>query len=221
MADYSFRFDQLDTCDLLVGAVYETGPGGSIGEEPLNKVLRCGNMGGFRIRGGAGDRYRLVALYTTFDDSDWPDMLDGMTARFIYFGDNKEPGRALHDTPKGGNELLRRCFDWIHIAPPTRQSVPPFFVFSKVGRSRDVRFHGLAAPGALHVEETEDLVAIWKTKGATRFQNYRAVFTILDAPQIPRAWIDELVEGHGSGSNAPEAWREWIATGTYRALPPG
>jgi hypothetical protein len=97
--------------------------------------------------------------------------------------------------------------------------VSPFFVFSKAGHSRDVRFEGLAAPGAPGVPEAQDLVAIWKTTGTERFQNYRAIFTILDAPSISRSWINEVVAGRGSlATGAADAWTDWVVAGNYRAL---
>lgn len=39
----------------------------------------------------------------------------------------------------------------------------------------NVIFRGLAVPGAISIPQTEDLVAIWKTKSGQRFQNYRAI----------------------------------------------
>ena len=212
-------YHALTSSDLVVGQVYEGGPSRSLAEEPLDALLRCGNMGGFRIRGSAkGPAYVLAVLYTTFDDPEWPDTLDISKARFVYFGDNKSPGRALHETPKGGNELLRQVFDAIHVQPPRRRIVPPFFVFSKAGSGRDVRFHGLAAPGAADLDETSDLVAIWRTRGTERFQNYRAVFTLLGEPVIARAWIADLVSGRSAMDHAPDAWREWVESSTYHPL---
>ena len=212
-------FAELAKADLIVDAVYRGGDAGHYGDDPLDKLLHCGNMGGFRIVGSAkGPAYKLVALYTTFDDPDWPDDLDQRTRRFVYYGDNKDPGRELHETPKGGNQLLRHCFDAIHVVPHRRRSVPPFFVFSKVGRGRDVRFHGLAAPGASGLPEMEDLIAIWKTKGSERFQNYRATFTILNAPRIDRRWIDAVLVGNPLGPDAPGAWGAWVEQGRYEAL---
>jgi hypothetical protein len=219
VADLTFQFSKLDSCDLIVGAVYESGSHGTLAEEPLDRLLHCGNMGGFRIRGSiSADACRLAALFTTFEDPNWPDTLDIQIGHLVYFGDNKTPGRALHETPKGGNELLRRSFEHIHVTPQHRERVPPFFIFSKAGRNRDVRFHGLAVPGGGDVSEAEDLVAIWKTVGASRFQNYRAVFTVLDARRIERAWIDELLEGRSLEAHAPEAWRDWVLHGVYRPL---
>jgi hypothetical protein len=62
------------------------------------------------------------------------------------------------------------------------------------------------------------LVAVWKTVGAQRFQNYRATFTIVDAPGIPRAWIDAIFAGKPLSPDAPEAWRVWRESGRYRPL---
>ena len=212
-------FGDLPEADLIVDAVYRGGDAGHYGDDPLDKLLHCGNMGGFRIVGSAkGPTYRLVALYTTFGDLDWPDQLDRTTGRFIYYGDNKDPGRELHETPKGGNQLLRHCFDAMHVAPHRRRSVPPFFVFSKTGHGRDVRFHGLAAPGAPRMPETEDLVAIRKTHGTVRFQNYRATFTILNAPRIERSWIDSLGKGRPFTSSTPSTWTAWVERGTYEPV---
>jgi hypothetical protein len=42
------------------------------------------------------------------NDPDWPDTVDRESGTFVYFGDNKRPGRALHETLRFGNELLRR-----------------------------------------------------------------------------------------------------------------
>lgn len=218
-AEIMIPFSELGDCDLVVGTTYVGGEKRSIAGEPIDRILHCGNMGGFRIRGSVlADKVALVVLFTTFRDSDWPDALDEATGRFTYYGDNKSPGRQLHDTPKWGNEILRRCFDAIHVNPPRRMRVPPFFVFSKAEPGRSARFHGLAVPGAVGLTESEDLVALWKTHGSQRFQNYRAVFTILDAPRISRTWIDSAVAGKAHVPEAPGAWTQWVETGVSRAL---
>ena len=111
------------------------------------------------------------------------------TGAFTYYGDNKQPGRALHATPRNGNELLRRIFAAAHEGETGRRSVPPIFVFGNTGEWRDVMFLGLAVPGTSEQQVAEDLVAIWRTANGMRFQNYRARFTILNAP---------LVNGPGS-----------------------
>lgn len=208
------EFDSLREADLTVGSVYRGGTAGTAGDDPIDRLVRCGNMGGFRFRGtNAEPRYDLVVLYTTFRDSDWPDHLDESSGLLTYYGDNKHPGRELHDTPRGGNLLLRNVFAFLHGAPAERDRIPPFFVFSKTGEGRDVRFHGVAAPGATDVPETEDLVATWQTKGNERFQNYRAIFSLLELPTAPRPWINDLVAGIADTPEAPGAWLNWVRSG--------
>ena len=113
--------------------------------------MPAGNQGGFRIRGArATHDYLLALLYTSGADPDWPDSLDPETGLLTYFGDNKQPGSELHDTNKGGNELLRFCFSAIHGVPAQRELVPPFFVFRKAnpGPGRAVEFLGSRSPAA-------------------------------------------------------------------------
>src|SRR5688572_30353438 len=91
--------------------------------------------------------------------------------------------------------LLRRAFDLLHAGTGNRELVPPFFVFRKYptkASARSVQFKGLAAPGFPSLPATSDLVAVWKTAAGQRFQNYRAVFTVLDVPVISRAWLPVL-----------------------------
>jgi hypothetical protein len=213
-------FDQLADADLQVGAIYEGGSQGNVGDDPLARLLPCGNQGGFRFRGERSTHsYRLALMYTSGSDPDWPDSLDPGTGVFTYFGDNKTPGSSLHDTARGGNELLRFVFDSIHTVPPSREQVPPFFVFRRAPTGgRDVEFLGLAVPGAKSIERSSDLVAVWRTTLGQRFQNYRAIFTVLDIPQISRAWINELAAGDPPSPNRPDAFRKWAEDGTIRAL---
>jgi hypothetical protein len=159
-----------------------------------------------------------VALYTSGADPDWPDALDSETGRFTYFGDNKTPGKDLHATRRGGNALLRDTFAMLHSVPPERAHIPPFFVFRKGLRGRDIVFLGLAAPGALDVTPRDDLVAVWKSEGRQRFQNYRATFTILDVPVVTRRWIDSVAAGDPLGAGCPAPWRTFVETGSYVAL---
>jgi len=215
------RFDDLATVDLTVGAVYAGGTRGNAADDPLAQLLPCGNQGGFRFKGARKTHsYRMAVLYTSGVDPDWPDTLDVETGLFTYFGDNKKPGATLHETTRGGNELLRFAFDAIHSTPARRHRVPPFFVFRKaaVGPGRDVEFLGLAVAGAKDVDPGSDLVAVWRTSEGHRFQNYRAAFTVLDIATVPRAWILELDAGHVLGPHCPRAFRRWVEDGTYTPL---
>jgi len=208
----------LGQLDLVVGKQY-SGHSSDIGDEPLNALLGVGNMGGFRAKGSIQKReVSLVALVTTFSDEQWPDSLEKRSSKFVYFGDNKKPGRDLHETSKHGNELLSWVFSSIHIRDKDRSAVPPFFVFHKDGPRRAVRFLGVAAPGSPYLSESEDLIALWTTVGNERYQNYRSVFTILDIEVATRGWIRELGEGVRTGPNCPQAWLDWSDKGEYRPL---
>ena len=58
-----------------------------------------GNAGGFRYK-RSSEAPLLIALYTTGAEEDWPDSFDPLTSTFTYYGDNREPGRNLLDTPR-------------------------------------------------------------------------------------------------------------------------
>ena len=216
-----FPYDEIDKVDLIVDAVYEGGNTGTIRDEALCKVLPgIGNLGGFRASGRSLDK-QFVVLYTSGKDKDWPDLIDPSTGQFVYYGDNKTPGYDLHETKRGGNRILRRVFENLHSSPLKRDLIPPFFIFTRypTGKSsRSVQFKGLAAPGYPGIPATEDLLAVWKTSRGQRFQNYKAVFTILDVPVVNRTWIGSLAEGADSNDGAPRAWIEWIREGRYRPL---
>lgn len=212
-------FDRLPTADLHVDRVYEGGREGNVGDDPLQRLLPVGNQGGFRYRGSVQrDDVRLVVLYTSGEDPDWPDSIDPFTGTVSYFGDNKKPGKALHDTQRRGNEILRIMFDRAHGDAVTRALVPPVLVFSKGERGRDVIFRGLAVPGSPAVAPGDDLVAVWRAVRGERFQNYRGTFTILDEALTPRAWIDEVLDESSLGSPCPVAWRRWVEKGVYLPL---
>jgi hypothetical protein len=123
------------------------------------------------------------------------------------------PGHELHETRRGGNRILRHVFDLLHAEANQRSLIPPFFIFKKYptpSSARSVQFKGLAAPG---FPAASDLVAVWKTTSGQRFQNYRAVLTVLNVPVIPRAWINDISGGHTVCSNTPQAWTDWVQTG--------
>jgi hypothetical protein len=213
-------FDELAVADLVIDRVYRGGVAGNAGDDPLSRLLRgVGNQGGFRALGStARDAAKLVVLYTSGAEPDWPDALDPYTGAFTYFGDNRSPGRELHDTPRKGNLLLSRAFERAHGDRAARAQVPPFLLFDKPGTGRDVRFRGLLAPGSDRLSGEEDLVAVWRTTRGQRFQNYRARFTVLDTQAIPRSWIDQLIASEPLGSSCPAAWRSWVESGSYAPL---
>ena len=139
------------------------------------------------------------------------------TGVFTYFGDKKRPGFALHDTPRRGNKLLQSCFASLHSTPDQRSRIPPFLIFTRGDKGRDVIFRGLAVPG-VEGDPSDDLVAIWRSKKGERFQNYRAKFTVLDTGTISRQWIDALKVGDPMHVSAPRAWVKWATKGVYEPL---
>ena len=124
----------------------------------------------------------------------------------------------MHATPRKGNELLRRIFELAHLGIQGRRQVPPIFLFANTGEWRDVAFLGLAVPGTADLRASDDLVAVWRISEGSRFQNYRALFAVLDAPSIPRAWIEDIIAGSPHSSNAPSAWLKWVKSGRPRIL---
>lgn len=221
-ASQVFAFSELDNAPLHVDAVYDGGTMGTKADDPLAKLIPgCGNSGGFRPVGSrTKGRLRMVVLYTSGDHPDWPDALDRETGLFTYFGDNRKPGKTLLETPRNGNAILDWSFDRAHGNASQREEVAPFFVFSRAQPSsgRAVRFLGLAVPGGKDVHPSEDLVAIWRTAGDLRFQNYKATFTILVDGAISREWLNELRDGVRLGPSCPDSYREWVEQGTYRSL---
>lgn len=208
------KFADLAGSNLTVDAIYEGGTKGDSSDEPIGKLLRVGNQGGFRYFGSVlNSGVKMIALYSTMDDPDWPDRLDEETGLFYYYGDNKKPGHELHDTPRRGNLLLKQLFDKVHDSGATRAQVAPIFIFSKAGKGRDVVFRGVAVPGAESVSSTEDLVAVWKTYGNSRFQNYRAIFTVLDISVVERKWVEDILNDNILSESCPDLWKAWVKTG--------
>jgi hypothetical protein len=199
-------------------AVYQSSRFGNAADDPLPKLLRVDTQGGFRYRGKVSGKLHLLVLTSSLADPDWPDSLDRETGVFTYYRDNKKPGRELHDTGRDGNLILQKKFTAARSGAEGRREVPPTFIFTGAGTWRDMTFLGLAVPGASDLDSSEELVAIWRTAGGQRFQNYRPRFTVLDAPVISRAWIDSLIAGDPAAAAAPDAWKTWVKTGRRRAL---
>lgn len=218
MTEEKVSFAGLQTADLLLDRVYEGGTSGNAGDDVIGKLLPVGNQGGFRFNGSVTKRtVSLVALYTSGAEVDWPDRIEPTTGDFTYYGDNRRPGKELHDTPRRGNELLRQIFEASRAGAEERRGIPPIFLFERVS-GRDVRFRGLLAPGSPRLNSDEELVAIWRTTRNLRFQNYRSHFTVLRTPLAPRAWLDEILAGDPLGPACPPEWRAWVKGRIYRAL---
>jgi hypothetical protein len=211
----------LSSVDLVVDSIYIGGRKGNSADDPLPALIGVDNGAGFRHLGSrqSVSTLRLLALKTSLADRLWPDTLDRSTGLFIYFGDNRT-ARELHDTPRQGNRILRDLFAEAHSPSRASTSFPPILVFGNAGTHRDVRFLGLAVPGAIGMSSDEDLVAIWRAdSNQVRFQNYRAVFTILNIPVLPRLWIKDAQVGRAADSpHAPKIWLDWVRKRRYDPL---
>lgn len=204
--------DHLHAVDLFVDEVYGGSRNGNASDDPLPSLLGVDNGAGFRHLGRrpAVSTLKLLALKTSFADPNWPDQLDSENGTFIYYGDKRTPGN-LHDTPRQGNLMLGNLFEEAH-QKTVSTHFPPIFLFGNTGVYRDLRFLGLAVPGAAGMGPDDDLVAIWRTThDGVRFQNYKATFTVLNVPAISRAWINDIQAGHAVQSrHAPRPWLDWV-----------
>ena len=210
-------FEELQSVDLVLDRTYRGGTSGSVADDPLNRLIPVGNAGGFRYK-GSFQAPMLIALYSTGTEHDWPDSLDRSTGTFTYYGDNRKPGRDLLDTPRHGNEILRRTFARAHGDPQARAQVAPHLLFEKAGQGRDIVFRGLLAPGARRLTADEDLMIISHDRQGLELRNYQAKFTVLDAERVTRAWLNDVLAGEPLSDNCPEVWREWVVRRVFRPL---
>ncbi len=209
----------LDSVDLIVDEIYGGSRNGNASDDPLPKLLDVDSGAGFRHLGRRPEvkTLKLLVLKTSFSDINWPDSLDSENGIFIYYGDKRTPGE-LHQTPRQGNLMLRNLFDEAH---QQQQSAffPPILLFGNTGTFRDVRFIGLAVPGAAGMGADDDLVAVWRTTDdGVRFQNYKATFTVLDVSVATRMWVKDIQQGNAiASSHAPKPWLDWV--GSRKFLP--
>ena len=216
--DFKFEFSELSEADLNLDAIYKGGSKGNQSDDIFNKLLGLENSGGFRALKSRTEP-TMLALVSSTEESEWPDFLDIETGIFTYYGDNRTPGHTILDTAKKGNKCLENLFNWTHEGGQKRKKIPPLFIFVKEGKKgRDYRFRGLAVPGNPIFSQTEDLVSIWKSKNGYRFQNYKAVFSVLSINKIKREWITDIHNGNTFSNNCPLLWKEWIETGKYKVL---
>lgn len=213
-------YEILPVSDLYVDAVYESNGAKNLKGDVLSKLLQVGNMSGFRrlksLQKSKPKEWAYIVLESTNRQPDWLDIIDLERGNIQYYGDNREPGRELHDTKQSGNRILKEMFE--SLFSNNRSNIPPIFYFeSENGRNR--RFIGLVVPGDNRIRPEDQLVAIWRSKNGERYQNYKAIFTILDIPRISRKWISDLQEGNGYNScEAPSVWKMWVEKGVYTPL---
>jgi hypothetical protein len=217
--------------ELRVDAVYRNTNNWKAPADQFNRFFRfsdgvgINNTSGFRPKSKNGGSTDIVncafcVLVTTFGETHWPDRLDRESGEFLYYGDNQKPGKAVNETAVGGNRLLEHVFLNLHSG--ARSLIPPFLCFESFTGSdgKYMRFLGLAAPGGQGISSLEDLVAVWRVKSGTRFQNYRALFTVLRSETVSHAWLEDLVGGMSPADSpqCPQSWARWAKFGLYDAL---
>ncbi|RJP61812.1 MAG: restriction endonuclease [Ignavibacteriales bacterium] len=215
--------DQRENYSLFIDAIYKANPElPDMRAEVLSKLLGVRNQGGFRTIGSIKTP-KLIVLFTSGEDLYWRDELDYQLGTFIYYGDNKKPGQNLLKTNLHGNEVLQWIFE-CSSNKTARMNIPPILVFKK-SSGRDVKFLGLVVPGIDWVPEKEWLVAVWGvTIHGQRYQNYRAMFTVLDTTTnaghgINLGWLNDIENGNAYDSiHAPAMWKRYIDHGKSKPL---
>ena len=219
MSDFvKVSFDNLRGSDLVIDCIYEGGNRGNAGDDPLPKLFpKCGSGAGFRKKNRNDNTKKpaYVILFTTMDELEWPDYLDEETGVFRYYGDNRKAGRDPLKTHMKGNKLLKDVFNQLN-SDESLEDIPPFFIFKKTGRGRDLQFLGLAAPGNPNIPPEKELITFWRTINGRRFQNFESYFTILDTgiEPIRQEWLISLLDDHENNLQyAPDVWKKFIHEG--------
>jgi hypothetical protein len=222
-----------DSSEILrVDALYRNTNDWKKEEDQFNRFFRfddskgINNTSGFRPKSKSNTKSTDIedcafcVLVSNFGESEWPDSLNYEIGQFTYYGDNRKAGNAISSTVVGGNRFLESIFSKLHTLD--RKSIPPILCFEvvKAASSTYMKFLGLAAPGAQGLGQTDDLVAVWKVSSGKRFQNYKAIFSILKEEQLSKKWLNDLVSGlmPAESSYCPKSWSYWVDTGIYKVL---
>lgn len=214
-------FGKLKNADLFVDTVYEGGQGSNLSSEVISKLLHVGNSGGFRkcmkVQDGKKTKdAAYVCIYTTGEEIEWMDELDRTLGRFTYWGDNRKAGNPIAKTKFGGNAFLQEIFSKLSLG--LRKQIAPVFIFQKYC-GRDIMFCGLAVPGDRRINPQDALVSVWAQNDQGRYQNYKALFTVLDTSFIDHRWLEDLENGKGYESiYAPNVWKKWVDKNAYSPL---
>ena len=162
----SISFDEFDNTDmtsaeLIIDEEYLSNGAPNSSGDVLSVLMKVGTLGGFRSRKTKDNsRYAYIVMESRGNSIDWIDVVDRENGTVMYYGDNRKPGKQLHDTPNNGNAILREVFAAVN--NNDRKSIPPFFFFESAG-GRNRRFIGLLVPGdGKNASVENQLVAIWR-----------------------------------------------------------
>lgn len=214
-------WEELQNCDIEVGELYSRGQEGKgVQNEVLHRLLPgVSNSGGIRAVGG-WQTGGLCALFSTSKEPQWPDHKGTQVGSYVYFGDNKTPGKGILDTPRKGNALLHRAFLKASQGKEGRIEVPVFFIFTAIGSlGGSVVFEGIGVPN-LDVD-AGGLKVINQQSGTKWVENYLAHFNLLEERVIARTWINLLLTQPAEAKvdpNCPKELINWIEGRPFRLL---
>ena len=161
------EFKDLESSDLNRDVLCKGGTAENISSEPISKIFPVGNQSGVRIK-GTFEKPTIVVLYSTFSDPDWPDSLNNEL--LIYYGDNKIPGKEIHDTQ--GNKVLRTIFNLLHL---NRTQIPPIFLFQKANVGYDRIFNRVSPRSRKQMNRVFYIICITVRKIPGPFNNSPAI----------------------------------------------
>lgn len=178
---------------------------------PLESGIK--NAGGIRDLGAARSETPAALVLLSNEggvsqhEDPWEDTLAPNAGYVSYWGDAKAD-HPYDSSPQ--NRKIKAAFD--RAAANRREDVPPVLAFRKPEKGA-VEFCGLCVPDYHEVRSYED-------DSGARIPNYRFHFTILNTHAVPVSWLHDRARRNGS-ADAPDAWQEWVRTGTVSQWPTG
>ena len=216
-------WEELPYCDLEVGEVYCRGAvGKGVQNEVLHRLLPgVSNSGGIRAVGG-WQTSGLCVLFSTDKEPQWPDRKEVKFGSYLYFGDNKTPGKKILDTPRKGNALLNRTFHRAQEGQEGRLDIPVFLIFTAFHKSGEgVVFEGIGVPSL--DDEGGGLEVVTENLGTEIYENYLARFNLLEERVVSRTWINQLLTAPAKAKadrSCPRELNNWIQGRPHRLLSP-
>ncbi|MCP1494602.1 hypothetical protein J2Y73_004633 [Peribacillus frigoritolerans] len=117
-------------------------------------------------------------IFSTGKIKEWPYSYDKATGTFIYYGDNKEPGKHYLNTKQKGNAWLKDIFEKAYGPYEVRKTIPPMFVFESTGLGLNVELFGIAVPGGKGKTHDQALELNTFGESPNQFKNYKAHLTM-------------------------------------------
>lgn len=204
-----FQFEELESSDLIRGAIYHAGAGRGLQGEVLSRLLPVGNVGGFRWVGPWAES-PLVVLTSSGTGGVWPDYFDEVNGILNYYGDKRAPGE-IHQT-RGGNRILAKAFSGPSSSSEERLDLPIFLYFASEEHTRNFRFCGQFVPLSSQFPQADGLRIVWRSFNGKGFSNYLATFAQLSNECVSRAWLRNVLRGDKI-NEAPLAYSNWLLNG--------